>query len=64
MVTAIAGSITTLQPIVCRATLRGQNYIDPTAIPTGDNAPGYRGFGGNAYFAAFTTILPPTRRRA
>lgn len=59
MVTAIAGSITSLQPIVCRATLLGQNYIDATAIPTGDNAVGYRGFGGNAYFAAFTTILPP-----
>ena len=59
MVTAIAGSITSLQPIVCKATLLGQNYIDPTAIPTGDNAPGYRGFGGNCYFAAFTTILPP-----
>lgn len=59
MVTAVAGSITTLQPIVCRATLAGGRYIDPAAVPTGDNAPGYRGFGGNAYFAAVTTILPP-----
>lgn len=59
MVTAVVGTITTLQPIVCRATLAGQNYIDPAAIPTGDNAPGYRGLGGNCYFSAFTTILPP-----
>lgn len=59
MVTAIAGSITTLQPIVCKATVAGMNYIDPSLVPTGDNAPGYRGFGGNCYFAAFTTILPP-----
>ena len=58
-VIAVAGDIATLQPIVCRATLAGRNYIDPTQIPTGDNAVGYRGFGGNAYFAAFTTILPP-----
>ncbi len=59
MVTAVAGTITTLQPIVCKATLAGQNYLDPAAIPIGDNAPGYRGLGGNCYFAAFTTILPP-----
>ena len=59
MVTAVAGDIATLVPLVCRATLIGQNYIDPAAIPSGDNAPGYRGFGGNCYFAAFTTILPP-----
>jgi prepilin-type N-terminal cleavage/methylation domain-containing protein/prepilin-type processing-associated H-X9-DG protein len=58
-VTAVAGDIATLQPIVCRATLAGRNYITPTQIPTGDNAVGYRGFGGNAYFAALTTILPP-----
>ncbi len=59
MVTAVAGDISSMVPLVCRATLAGSNYLDPTAIPVGDNAPGYRGFGGNAYFAAFTTILPP-----
>ncbi len=59
MVTAVAGNIASLQPIVCRATLLRRDYIDAAAIPTGDNAPGYRGFGGNCYFAAFTTILPP-----
>lgn len=58
-VTAAVGAVATFQPIVCRATLAGRNYIDVTLIPTGDNAVGYRGFGGNAYFAAFTTILPP-----
>ncbi len=58
-VTAAVGTVATFQPIVCRATTVGRNYIDQSLIPTGDNAVGYRGFGGNAYFAAFTTILPP-----
>lgn len=58
-VTAAVGTVATFQPIVCRATTVGKNYINVSLIPTGDNAVGYRGFGGNAYFAAFTTILPP-----
>ncbi|MFO0941154.1 MAG: DUF1559 domain-containing protein [Pirellulales bacterium] len=58
-VTAAVGTTATFQPIVCKATITGKNYIDPSLIPTGDNAVGYRGFGGNCYFAAFTTILPP-----
>ncbi len=58
-VTAAVGTVTTMVPLVCRATVAGKNYLDPAAIPTGDNAVGYRGFGGNVYFAAFTTILPP-----
>lgn len=58
-VTAIAGTIDTLQPIVCRATLIGSTYIDPTLIPGSDAGVGYRGFSGLCYHAAFTTILPP-----
>ena len=58
-VTAAVGTVASFQPIVCRATTVGKNYIDVSLVPTGDNAVGYRGFGGNAYFAAFTTILPP-----
>ncbi len=29
------------------------------AAPLNDSAPGYRGFAGNAFFAAFSTALPP-----
>ena len=57
--TAIAGTITTLQPIVCKATFNGRVYLDPAGVPTNDTSVGYRAFGGNVYFAAMTTILPP-----
>jgi prepilin-type processing-associated H-X9-DG protein len=58
-VTALTADPATLQPIVCRATLAGRNYIDPTLVPNTDAGVGYRGFSGLCYHAAFTTILPP-----
>jgi prepilin-type processing-associated H-X9-DG protein len=59
MATAIAGTPDTLVPLVCRATFNGRQYLDPAAIPRNDTSVGYRGFGGNVFFAAMTTILPP-----
>ena len=59
MVTAIAGTPATLVPLVCRATFNGRVYLDPAAVPSNDTSVGYRGFGGNVFFAAMTTILPP-----
>ncbi len=59
MVTAIAGTPATLIPLVCRATFNGRQYLDPAAVPSNDTSVGYRGFGGNVFFAAMTTILPP-----
>jgi prepilin-type N-terminal cleavage/methylation domain-containing protein/prepilin-type processing-associated H-X9-DG protein len=35
-----------------------QTYLI-TAAPTGDTAPGFRAYAGNAFFAAFNTCLPP-----
>jgi hypothetical protein len=46
-------------PLTCRAMFSGQNYSQTVTIFTTDNAPGYRWAGGNAYFHALTTILPP-----
>ena len=59
MVTAIAATPATMVPLVCRATFNGRKYLDPTGVFTGDTSVGYRGLGGNVYFAAMTTILPP-----
>lgn len=59
MATAIAGTPATLVPLVCRATFNGRQYLDPAAIPRNDTSVGYRAFGGNVFFAAMTTILPP-----
>jgi prepilin-type N-terminal cleavage/methylation domain-containing protein len=46
-------------PLSCRALWAGNAYIPTATIFTTDTAPGYRWAGGNAYFAAMTTILPP-----
>lgn len=46
-------------PLSCRALFSGQNYIPSATIFTTDTAPGYRWAGGNAYFHALSTILPP-----
>jgi prepilin-type N-terminal cleavage/methylation domain-containing protein len=46
-------------PLTCRAMLQGQTYNPTVTIFTTDTAPGYRWAGGNAYFHALTTILPP-----
>jgi prepilin-type N-terminal cleavage/methylation domain-containing protein len=58
-VTAVAATPATMVPLVCRATFNGRQYLDPTLIPTNDTSPGYRALGGNVWFAAVTTILPP-----
>jgi prepilin-type processing-associated H-X9-DG protein len=29
------------------------------ALPTNDSAPGYRAYAGNAFFASFSTAMPP-----
>jgi prepilin-type N-terminal cleavage/methylation domain-containing protein/prepilin-type processing-associated H-X9-DG protein len=47
-------------PLSCRALLgTSKAYLPTTTIFTTDSAPGYRWAGGNAYFAAVSTILPP-----
>ena len=46
-------------PLACRAMFSGATYQPTVTMFTTDNAPGYRWAGGNAYFAAMTTILPP-----
>lgn len=49
----------TYVPLSCRALLSGKAYPPTTTIFTTDSAPGCRWAGGNAYFAAVSTILPP-----
>jgi hypothetical protein len=46
-------------PLTCRAMLVGETYHPTVTIFTTDNAPGYRWAGGNAFFVAVSTILPP-----
>lgn len=46
-------------PLSCRALWAGNMYIPTATIFATDTAPGYRWAGGNAFFAALTTILPP-----
>jgi hypothetical protein len=38
---------------------RNTQTYNINAAPLNDSAPGYRGFAGNAFFAAFSTALPP-----
>ena len=47
-------------PLQCSALYDRANrryLID--ALPSNDSAPGYRAYAGNAFFASFSTILPP-----
>lgn len=47
-------------PISCRIYKpTNRRYAPSTVMFTGDSYPGYRYAGGNAFFAAATTILPP-----
>lgn len=47
-------------PAQCAALYnRSTRQYTISAQPTNDSAPGYRGFAGNAFFAAFSTALPP-----
>jgi prepilin-type N-terminal cleavage/methylation domain-containing protein len=54
-------NVATYVPLSCRALFNGQSYIATATMFTTDNAPGYRWGGGNAYFAALSTILPPNQ---
>jgi prepilin-type N-terminal cleavage/methylation domain-containing protein len=59
MVDAAGSDLTTYVPLSCRAYWTGTQYV-PTAAPfTQDTSPGCRWADGAAFFAAFTTILPP-----
>jgi type II secretory pathway pseudopilin PulG len=59
VVDAAGADLTTYVPLSCRAYWLGSRYI-PTVSPfTQDTSPGYRWADGAAFFAAFTTILPP-----
>lgn len=58
-VASLAGTAASVTPLQCRAKFNGIQYIPITDVPTGDSSVGYRAWGGNAYFAAATTILPP-----
>ncbi|MEQ1824568.1 MAG: DUF1559 domain-containing protein [Pirellula sp.] len=58
-VTSLAGTAATVTPLQCRAKFNGIQYIPITDVPINDSSVGYRAWGGNAYFAAATTILPP-----
>jgi prepilin-type N-terminal cleavage/methylation domain-containing protein/prepilin-type processing-associated H-X9-DG protein len=47
-------------PLQCSALLdRANRQYLVNALPSNDSAPGYRAYGGNAFFASFSTILPP-----
>ena len=58
-VTSLDGTPATVTPLQCRAKFNGIQYLPISDVPTGDTSVGYRAWGGNAYFAAATTILPP-----
>ena len=49
----------TYVPLSCRALMVGRTYIPSASIFNTDAYPGFRWAGGNTYFAAMTTILPP-----
>ena len=49
-----------IAPLACLALFNRstQQYV-VNALPASDSAPGYRAYGGNSFFAAFSTVLPP-----
>jgi prepilin-type N-terminal cleavage/methylation domain-containing protein/prepilin-type processing-associated H-X9-DG protein len=55
----IAGDVASFVPLTCRPVWNGRMYVDGSQIFTADTHPGYRALAGNAFFAGFTTILPP-----
>ncbi|MCA9194164.1 MAG: DUF1559 domain-containing protein [Planctomycetales bacterium] len=60
LIAAVAGNVATATPLDCRALFDGRQYYNQSLItPQNDTSPGYRGMGGNAYFSAVSTILPP-----
>ena len=57
---AVAGTVSTVTPLSCKALWIGTGYTDAaTVVPTNDTQPGYRGLAGNTFFNAVSTILPP-----
>lgn len=59
VVDASGSNLSAYVPLSCRTFWQGQRYV-PSASPfTQDTSPGYRWADGSAFFAAFTTILPP-----
>lgn len=59
IVDAAGSNLSSYVPLSCRAYWQGSQYV-PSASPfTQDTSPGYRWGDGAAFFAAFTTILPP-----
>lgn len=59
MVDAAGSNLATYSPLSCRAYWIGPQYAMTAAPFTQDTSPGYRWADGVAFFAAFTTILPP-----
>lgn len=59
MVDAGASNLTSYVPLSCRAYWLGSQYSPSAAAFTQDTSPGQRWGDGLAFFAAFTTILPP-----
>jgi prepilin-type N-terminal cleavage/methylation domain-containing protein/prepilin-type processing-associated H-X9-DG protein len=59
IVDAAGSDLTTYVPLSCRAYWAGTQYVNAASPFTQDTSPGYRWADGAAFFAAFTTILPP-----
>ncbi len=59
MVVLIAADPLTYSPLSCRAQWNGRTWANQALVFTGDTARGYRAYEGKAFFAGFTTILPP-----
>lgn len=59
IVDASGSDLTTYIPLSCRAFWGGTQYVAAAQPFTQDTSPGCRWADGAAFFAAFTTILPP-----
>ena len=59
IVDAAGSNLATYVPLSCRAYWLGTQYASSSSPFTQDTSPGYRWGDGAAFFAAFTTILPP-----
>jgi prepilin-type N-terminal cleavage/methylation domain-containing protein/prepilin-type processing-associated H-X9-DG protein len=59
MVDAAGSNLASYSPLSCRAYWVGNQYAATASPFNQDTSPGYRWGDGTAFFAAFTTILPP-----
>ena len=59
IVDAAGSNLNSYVPLSCRAYWLGTQYASSASPFTQDTSPGYRWGDGAAFFAAFTTILPP-----